>query len=362
AYDLFEDRNRRLWIATYLGGIFVVDKERLMASDGDYVAEHQLTAADGLSGDFVNQLFQDVKGDVWALVYKKGLHRIRPDGYRVSTVMDGAGRPIRLPTYMMQDAEGIVWVGGDNAVYRLDPQHGTCQTVPISTFGTGEIRCMVQVGTHIWISTSGALWTLDRGTLAVKRIKGESDFTAAFYDSAAKQVLLGAVNSITVLPSDTPHAAAAAVGLSLTALLANGSPVTGSGSNIRYRDRIELPHDENNLVFRFSDFVYAPDESKQFLYKMEGVDADWVLLDRASNQLAYTNLQPGSYELVVRKLDLSGGPTGAPFRFSVYIRPPWYETALAKAIYVAFAIGLALWVVNFFRVRHNLKIERVERQ
>jgi len=362
AYDLFEDRNRRLWIATYLGGIFVVDKQRLMAASGDYIAQHQLTAADGLAGDFVNQLFQDVKGDIWALVYKKGLHRIQPDNYRVSAVTDGAGRPIQLPTYMMQDAEGIVWVGGDNAVYRLDPQHRTCQTVPISTFGTGEILCMEQVGAHIWISTSGALWTLDRGTLEVKRIKGESDFTAAFYDAAGSQVLLGAVNSITALPADAPHAATAAATLSFTALLANDRPVGTSGSNIRYRDHMELTHDQNNLVFRFADFVYAPDESKQFLYKMEGVDAEWVLMDRASNQLTYTNLQPGTYQLAVRKLDLSGDPTGAPLRFTVRIRPPWYETGAAQAIYLVLAIGLIVWVVNFFRVRHNLKIERIEKQ
>lgn len=362
AYDIFEDRHRQLWIATYLGGIFVVDKQRLMAAQGEYVADHQLTAAHGLAGDFVNQLLQDMKGDVWALVYKKGLHRIQPDGYRVSNVTDGNGQPIALPTYMLQDAEGIIWVGGDNAVYRMDPQHGTCKIIPISAFGAGEILCMAQVGGAIWISTGDALWTLDRNTFELKRIKGESDFTAAFYDERSRQVLLGAVNNITVLPGDAPHAETGSATLSFTALLANDLPVDMPGSSIRYRNRIDLPHDRNSLVFRFSDFGYAPDESKQFVYKLEGVDADWILLDRASNQLTYTNLQPGTYQLGIRKLDLSGNPTGTPLRFTVLIRPPWYNTVLAKALYTALAIGLLLWVINFFRVRHNLKIERIEKQ
>lgn len=362
SYDLFEDRRRRLWIATYLGGVFVVDKQRLLASGGVYVADHQITAADGLAGDFVNQVLQDVKGDVWALVYKKGLHRIHPDTYRVNAVTDAEGQPIALPTYMMQDAEGIIWVGGDNAVYRLDPQHGTCRVIPISSFGTGEILCMMQVDGRIWLSTTDALWTLDRHTFELKRIKGESDFTAAFYDQANRQALLGAVNSITVLSTDAPHTARPADRLSLTALLVNDRPVETQGGNIRYRQRIDLPHDQNSLLFRFSDFIYAPDESKQFVYRMEGVDADWVLLDRASNQLAYTNLQPGSYQLAIRKLDLSGNPSGLPLQFAVYIQPPWYDTGLARAVYAALAIGLLLWIVNFFRVRHNLKIERIEKQ
>lgn len=362
AYGLFEDRHRQLWIATYLGGIFVVDKQRLLASDGVYVSDRQISASDGLAGDFVNQLFQDVKGDIWALVYKKGLHRIDPQSYQVSAVADAEGKPIPLPTYMMQDAEGIIWVGSDNAVYRIDPQHGTCRAIPISNFGTGEILCMAQVAGHIWISTSSALWTLERHTLELKRIKGESAFTAAFFDRYHGQVLLGGVNSITVLPADVPHTATAASSLSLTTLLANGQPISSQGNSIRYVNRIELDHDQNNLAFRFSDFVYTPDESKQFMYRLEGVDVDWGLLDRSTNQLAYANLAPGAYQLAIRKLDLSGVPAGTPLLFDVHIRPPWYYTVLAKTFYAVLGVGLLLWVVNFFRVRHNLRIERIERQ
>ena len=46
-----------LWIATCLGGIFVVDKHKLMQSKvGQYVAEYNYSIHNGLSGMFINQI------------------------------------------------------------------------------------------------------------------------------------------------------------------------------------------------------------------------------------------------------------------------------------------------------------------
>ena len=43
AYGLFEDKNGKLWVATCLGGIFVVDKHKLLhASTHPYVAEEPI--------------------------------------------------------------------------------------------------------------------------------------------------------------------------------------------------------------------------------------------------------------------------------------------------------------------------------
>ncbi len=54
---MFEDNAGHLWISTCLGGIFVVDKHRLMQSaSGQYVAEQNYSVHNGLSGMFINQI------------------------------------------------------------------------------------------------------------------------------------------------------------------------------------------------------------------------------------------------------------------------------------------------------------------
>ena len=78
AYYLFEDTDGKLWIATCLGGIFVVDKHKLIQSAGrSYVADQNYSIHNGLSGMFINQIVPDAEGNVWVLLYNsKGIDKI----------------------------------------------------------------------------------------------------------------------------------------------------------------------------------------------------------------------------------------------------------------------------------------------
>lgn len=69
AYHLFEDDHGQLWIATCLGGIFVVNKKKLMQSGtGSYVSDYNYSTRNGLSGMFINQIIPDHDGNVWVLL------------------------------------------------------------------------------------------------------------------------------------------------------------------------------------------------------------------------------------------------------------------------------------------------------
>ena len=86
AYHIYEDANQRLWIATCLGGIFIVDKQSLLRSEGHCVADHNINLENGLNGMFINQLVGDQKGDVWVLLYNNGINRINPNNFAVEKI------------------------------------------------------------------------------------------------------------------------------------------------------------------------------------------------------------------------------------------------------------------------------------
>jgi len=72
AYNILEDNKGQLWIATCLGGIFVVNKENLVKSPtGNYIADYNFSTRNGLSGMFVNQLIPDKSGNIWVLHYRR---------------------------------------------------------------------------------------------------------------------------------------------------------------------------------------------------------------------------------------------------------------------------------------------------
>jgi signal transduction histidine kinase/DNA-binding response OmpR family regulator len=94
---------------------------------------------------------------------------------------------------------------------------------------------------------------------------------------------------------------------------------------------------------------------------MDGVDKDWSLLPQNSNHVSYANLKYGNYSFKVNTLDVNGRPGPSPETVSIRISPPWYYTSAAKICYAAFLLGLVLWIINFFRVKNRLRIERIEK-
>jgi signal transduction histidine kinase/DNA-binding response OmpR family regulator len=94
---------------------------------------------------------------------------------------------------------------------------------------------------------------------------------------------------------------------------------------------------------------------------MDGVDKGWNLLPQNSNHVSYANLKYGNYSFKVNILDVNGRPEPSPETVSIRISPPWYYTSIAKICYVAFLLGLVLWIINFFRVKNRLRIERIEK-
>ena len=90
------------------------------------------------------------------------------------------------PTYMIADSAGVIWIGCQGNIMRIDKQ---VKTIP---FKADQILSMQQVGQYIWISTSEGIWMIDRNTATVRRLNSsQSAFTAMYYDKDLHEVYLG---------------------------------------------------------------------------------------------------------------------------------------------------------------------------
>jgi streptogramin lyase len=118
AYQLFEDKQGRLWIASCLGGIFVVDKAKLIkTTSGFYVAEqnfYKKAGKNGLSDNFINSVLPDLQGNVWALTYNSGINKIDAQTGVVSkfpVFSDSKNQTNGNANCLICDKEGFIWVG-----------------------------------------------------------------------------------------------------------------------------------------------------------------------------------------------------------------------------------------------------------
>lgn len=369
AYYLFEDADGKLWIATCLGGIFVVDKQKLMQSAGEtYVADQNYSTHNGLSGMFINQIVPDTEGNVWVLLYNsKGIDKINPRTRQVNKLFADELSGEKSPNYLLRDGEGMLWVGFHGGVMRINPKDSSQQSISFGSFSNNEILSMTSVKEHIWVSTTNGLWIIDRKTMdARQQSLTDKRFTSLMFDPKDGNIYLGGADGFGISRPEIQGISQPERPVLLSALYINNqlmSPHTGADiPNIRYTNAIELKYNQNNLAFELSDLPYSLDEKHEFVYRLEGMDKEWNYLKSNTNRITYSNLTYGDYQLVISKVEKSGSPSEYPYILNIKILPPWYYTIWAKMVYILLFLSLIAWTINFFRVKNRLKMERMEKE
>lgn len=369
AYYMFEDSTGHLWISTCLGGIFVVDKHKLMESKtGQYIAEQNYSIRNGLSGLFINQIIPDADGNVWVLLYNnKGLNKINPHTRQVTKLFTEELSGKKTPNYLLRDEDGMLWVGFHGGVMRIDPRTTNAQTINFESFSNNEILSMVSVNDHIWVSTTNGLWIVDRRTMKARQQNlTDKRFTSLFYDAKENQIYLGGADGFGISHPEIQAKPQFERPIMLTALYINNVLVSPHKDNkipnIRYAHSIELTHNQNNLSFELSDLPYSLEERNQFVYRLEGMDKEWNYLKTNINRITYSNLNYGDYQLIISKVEQDGHPSDQVYTLDIHILPPWYYTLPARIIYLLLFISLIAWILNFFHVKNRLRMERREKE
>lgn len=371
AYSLFEDKQGRLWIATCLGGVFVVNKEKLIKSTtGYYIAEQNFyknTSKKGLTDNYILQVVNDLQGNVWTLTYANEINKIDAVTGLV-TKLPALKTPSGENAFsMLCDREGFIWVGQFGSLSRINPATNAVQAIRFEGIKDTRIRLLTEENNHIWITTSAGTFVLDKKTLKSKYAGiANQTFSCSFFNSDNNDIYLGGVDGFVVFPSTIIREKKTNPKLNLTALYINDRffqpGADYDGKSMLFAKDISLRHDQNNLTFEFSDFKYTQADDEKYVYQLKGIDNEWRTVKPNSNRISYNNLAPGNYRLTIGSFDPEGKTVFPLLDFKVTIRPPWYYSIWAKFVYAIMLLGLFLWIFNYYRERHRMRIERIEKE
>lgn len=371
AYQLFEDKQGKLWIATCLGGIFVVDKDKLIKNtSASYVAERNYFKGNGLSDNYILQVLSDLSGNIWALTYNNKINKIDartgiatkfPLHTDAKTLSNGSGYSL------ICDKSGYIWVGYFGGLNRIDPTTNKIKKIEFDGFSNNHIKLLAEENNNIWICTSNGTYVTDKKTLKTSQVKiVNNDFTSIFYDASKKEIYLGGVDGYIVFSAKILNLAQNFPTINLTGFFVNDNQykagIDYSGKSIRYEEKIQLKYYQNNLSFEFSDFSFSIDEDQKHLYKLIGIDKEWRTVKQNSNRISYTNLSPGKYKLIIAILDSQEKVQPGFETLEIIINPPWYYSLWAKLIYGILIISFIGWIIKYFRDKHLIKIERIEKE
>src|SRR5215472_14964964 len=148
---LLLDRQNSVWVGTISQGIF-----RIHGAVVDHYG-----STDGLSSDYVLQLYEDREGDVWAAT-SRGIDCFRD--LRVTSYTRREGLPSEEVDSVLASRDGTIWAGGPGALSSIRGR--TVTSIQLPRTGTRATQVTSLLEDHagrIWVGLENSLYVYDRG-------------------------------------------------------------------------------------------------------------------------------------------------------------------------------------------------------
>lgn len=377
AYDILQDQKGRMWMASYQGGVFVLDKQHLLAAislssaaTATCVADYHFSdkGKNALSGLHIGQLVLDGKGMVWASSYNH-LDRIDTRTLRISHIPG-----TDAINYLMKSDNGNVWVGYNASVkcYMVNlPMKGKEVESKEWKIG-GKVVSMCDVADKVWVVAGNACSVLDPENNSFRFIIPMENPNNIYYSKLNHEVVMGGNDGFISIRADLTMPKDDKAQLLLAGIVVNGRQTqdvlldeniegTPGVSPVGLKTLV-LKHDENNFTLQLSDLPFADHPTAVYAYRLEGSDHEWHYLDKGNLDITYNGLSYGDYHLTVHVVDGEGNIGDEVYQLEISVLPPWYLTIWCKLFYLTLLIVGIAWVINAHFVRKQLKEAKKQKE
>ncbi len=364
----------RLWIGT-LDGLDLFDPV-----SGRFVHfRHHSDDPTSLPDDQITELQRSSSGTLWIGTWHGGLAYLDPDAWAANAVrfvryQHDPSNPTSLADNgvwaVHEDARGMVWVGTQRGLDRLDPDTGDFVHLQEKDGLPNSTVICIQEDTSgvLWLGTNGGLSRLNPILMRFRNFDVTHGLQSNEFDSGAclrsrnGELYFGGVNGFNVFRSGEIHENGMAPPVVVTTFRIFNRPVPVDLSGAT---PIELSFRENFIAFDFAALDYHAPGKNRYAYRLEGFDETWV--EAADRRYAsYTNLPGGEYTFRVRGSNNDGVWNEAGVLIPLRVWPPFWETWWFRGASVVLMLGLVagsyFWRVSQVRTQNRRLEQRVVEQ
>jgi ligand-binding sensor domain-containing protein/signal transduction histidine kinase len=316
---IFADSKDNIWV-----GFGSIATDRLDKRTG-HIKHYKHNQADtaSISSNIVSSFYEDSKGNIWLGTWSGGLCRYDYTTDKFTTFTIEHGLPDNSVYSILGDNKSHLWLGTGNGLSEFDPAK--------NTFTNYDFKDGLQSG--FFAAGHRSRPSRFKGRDGILYFGGPGGFN--FFDP----LQLKLINN----PSPVV----------ITQFKLFDKLVKGANESAE----IALKYSENYFSFEFSSLSFYNPAKNQYAYKLEGVDPDWVY-SGSRRYAAYTNISPGDYTFKVKATNSDGVWNKEGVSISIVIKPPWWLTWWAYAIYGVLLIALGLAIHRFQKQR----VVRAERE
>nr|WP_244325679.1 EAL domain-containing protein [Shewanella aestuarii] len=351
------DDKKRVWIASDLGLYFISRTKQQM-----------LPYNFGFQKEYSPYQYQIItlhasEGYLW-IGTMGGLVRLKPEEKQLVFVSNEPDNPFSLSDNRVRDflrtKNGDFWVATHSGIDKLTTDYGIFKFQRLDV--NGDLASNTVYGLledneqNIWLSTNSGISRYNPTTqkfttfniyegLQANEFNGESRFK-----EQDGSMWFGGINGLNYFEPNNIPKARQPVKLALTKYTIGDTryPIL----DLSHAPKIEMPYEKQLITFEVSALNFSYNNLHRFSYFLSGFDSAWH--DLSNNNITYTNLPPGNYELIVRHA--LGGNAFDEYALTVQLAvvPPFYMSHLAYLLYGV--IGLCLLGYMMYS-RHN-KLEK----
>ncbi len=352
AYGICEDDRGRMWIATYMGGLYVVDKKALLASNGKYVTRNNPFAK---HDDDVSIIYKILPGDdglLWAYT-SKGLASIDTRTMRVSLKK-------KMFLDAMTVADGSVWIDVQGHLYRYDIKGGKMIDMDFEV-KDGMIYTLVKERNRVWMPTSEGLYYINTKDNTIHPYsKPDYELYAGVYIPSQNTLLWGGEDVIAEQQLNAVKENVLSPKVFITEVSVDTHSIAGTNLELSHNNDglIKLTGREN-VVISLATFDYAQSNSEVFWYKI-GDKGNWQSMPAGTNRVSLPSIQGGTYDLY---LSVDPNQTGVNVtKWKLIVPYPWYQRWWAWLMYVIIVLAILMTVINYYKRRNQKLLREQERE
>ena len=319
------DYQGNIWASHFVKGLYrlrlndllnVVEQMVYYGKDKGFISDYQINVAQVQNRVvFINQ------GELFT--YNDLLDSIVP----YTKLTDQIGIKLKIK-YISQSENGRIWIIAEQGIFEVQvniPKWKILKSYPSDLFYDKVISGQEFI---LPLNNGDAILALDNGLAYIKS------------DS------IPPLDSITIKPILTNVISIGRTEFQL--------PISQTGK----KNLPVLPHWNNSLIFQYAFPNYH--SSSYFMVKLNGLDTKWIRTEMAD--FKYDRIPAGDYTFMIKAVD-SKGLVSDTVEWSFVVKPAWYTSAVAKVLYVAFIIGLLVFVRYYYKKRlinqtRRMKIEK----
>jgi len=380
-YGLKEDRQQNIWIATLGGGLDKLDATR------KNFRRHTAGSVHGMSSDVILSLYSKDSTLIY-LSTTNGIDLLNTVTNTISPVFKNRAQLNKLSDLVtfntIVDCRNQLWIATDNGINVYNPERNSITYINKATgLPSDQVVSLVE-------DNKGNIWTGTRNGLACIYCNKTNDVYSynivsfdendgllgsifnqnAVFKNRQGKIYFGCTKGYTVFDPQTIHFNTIVPQPQFTELLIGNEEIKPGeeyknrivlDASISHRTKIVLHYDDKNFTVNFSAMSYIHPEKNKYRYKLKGFDEDWIETKGGVGSANYSNLNQGTYQLIVYASNNDNVWSTKPLIIEIVMKPPFWFSWWAIIFYIMLGSVLLWYIVNFNLRKQKREFENTQR-